>query len=482
VASISNRQVDLDDLPDSEERIAELRKQVAEIADGQAFKGSDRCGKFLKYIVDEVIAGRSEALKERVIGVEVFGRSPSYDTSEDAIVRVTATDVRKRLLRHYGRNGSASRFHIGLPVGSYVPEIICEGQSSFAWPDGQQVHPFPEAKVPSLGGLEQARGLASIAGRNPVIALPGASIAETVLSETRFKRRWLAFALLILVLNVSIWGIFWKRDLRAKARASEVQATPASVVPWSALFSSQHPTHLITSDTDIGKIQKLTRSRISVSDYISGKYISEHKGLSPAVKQVVVTMMPGDDTPSMDTQFAVNVAELAMGSSKKIDVQYARSLQFATLKTDDNFIFLGSPYSDPWVSLFNDQLDFRIIGDKDFVEIIRNSRPTPGEQTLYVPTTKGGATGESYAIIALVGNPDQYGQVLLLAGLSAAGTRAAGTLVTDLPRLSAALQKCGIPPSGPLEHFEMLLRVNTMAGHSSQFDVVACHILRDTFH
>ena len=53
----------------------------------------------------------------------MFGRSATYDTADDAIVRVTASDVRKPLLQHYGNTGAHSKFRINLPSGSYVPEF-----------------------------------------------------------------------------------------------------------------------------------------------------------------------------------------------------------------------------------------------------------------------------------------------------------------------------------------------------------------------
>ena len=86
------------------------------------------------------------------------------------------------------------------------------------------------------------------------------------------------------------------------------------------------------------------------------------------MKKFSLTLLRGDKAAAQDTQIAVNVAELARNSSKKIDVQVARSLQFSDLKTDDNFIFLGSPYSDPWFSVFNDLLDFRIYVEPDSKE------------------------------------------------------------------------------------------------------------------
>lgn len=64
--------------------------------------------------MNQSLAGRFEQLKERIIGVEVFGRSPTYDTGVDAIVRVTTSEVRKRLVQHYGRNGISSEFRLSL--------------------------------------------------------------------------------------------------------------------------------------------------------------------------------------------------------------------------------------------------------------------------------------------------------------------------------------------------------------------------------
>jgi hypothetical protein len=189
-------------------------------------------------------------------------------------------------------------------------------------------------------------------------------------------------------------------------------------------------------------------------------------------------MMQGDMAAGIDTQIAVKIAKLAWQNASRFDIEGARSLQFSSLKTDDNFIFLGSAFSDPWFSVFSDQLDFRIVPDgASEQDTIQNVHPRSNEQAFYVPTAVGGATGDSCAVVALVANPDQYGQVLLLAGLTAEGTEAAGKFVTDLPALSTELNKCGLSPNGPPKHFEMLLSVKTMAGSPSQYNVAACHIL-----
>ena len=78
-------------------RQSPLKRALDEVTKGAAFKGSHRSAQFLEYVVHQSALGHLDALKERVIGVELFGRVPSYDTGEDAVVRVTASDVRKRL-------------------------------------------------------------------------------------------------------------------------------------------------------------------------------------------------------------------------------------------------------------------------------------------------------------------------------------------------------------------------------------------------
>ena len=110
-------------IAETQEEIAFVRQHLQEILASAAFRGSHRSAQFLKHIVEQSIAGSFESLKERAIGIELFGRAPSYDTGEDAIVRVTASDVRKRLLQHYGKHGTNSEARFVLPLGSYVPEI-----------------------------------------------------------------------------------------------------------------------------------------------------------------------------------------------------------------------------------------------------------------------------------------------------------------------------------------------------------------------
>jgi hypothetical protein len=450
--------------------VASLQQHLKEVIEGDAFKGSHRSGQFLQYIIDQAIAGHFDSLKERVIGMELFGRSASYDTGDDAIVRVTASDVRKRLLQHYGRYGDTSDYRINLPSGSYIPEVTRVPRPDSGLFDGalthiETGHSRHDSAGPSLEPVPVPVGLV-----NEASALPH---GEAITPKRLGQYRWLFFGILIVVMNLTLWGIFWNRP-------SPIETQHTSSLPWSALFGSSHAIELITSDPNIAEIQGITGSPVNVSDYANHNYIPVPNMLTPEQDYFCRNILRGVNAAGVDVGIVAKVAALAQTNSKSIEVRAARSVQLTDLKSDNNFIFLGSPRSDPWLSLFSDQLDFRFEFDSNSrSEYIRNLHAREGERPQYVPTAPGWATGDSYSIIAFVKNPDQSGQVLLLAGANAEGTEAAGKFITDLPRLSSELRKCGVTPSGPLRHFEMLLHLNTMAGTPNNIDLVACHILQD---
>jgi len=77
-----------------------FRRHLDDVIVGEAFRSSRRSAQFLQYVVEKAINNETEALKERTIGAELFGRKADYDTGDDAIVRVTASEVRRRLLKH----------------------------------------------------------------------------------------------------------------------------------------------------------------------------------------------------------------------------------------------------------------------------------------------------------------------------------------------------------------------------------------------
>jgi hypothetical protein len=468
----SVREAELAKIVATEQDASTVREHVKEIVEGAAFKGSQRSAQFLRYIVDQAIAGHFECLKERVIGVELFRRSPSYDTGDDAIVRVTASDVRRRLLQHYGKYGNTSEFRIQLPLGSYIPEITRE--SSHAPKPG-----LSESVAPHNGtGENHSHGVTVAHDLLAVPPIPDTAISAVLTSDVtseinRTKLQVLAFGLILVILNVAAWALTWSRS-----RSRDAESVSVSPLPWSVFFNSPRTTEIITSDPNIAEIQGLTGAQITVSDYANHKYVPEPSTLTSQIRQFCQNILRGDKAAAVDTPIVAGIAGLAATHQRKVGVHAARDIQFSDLKSDDNFVFLGSPRSNPWSSLFGEQLDFQFIWDKKTgQETIRNVRPKANELPLYIPTAPGWATGQSFAILAMVRNPDQEGQVLLIAGANGEGTAAAGRLATDLPRLASTLEKCGIKTSVQLQQFEVLLRLNTMAGSPSHVDVETCHVL-----
>lgn len=100
-----------------------VRDELNRVLASHEFRASKRSQDFLRYVVEHTLSGRPDALKERTIGIEVFGRPTSYDPSDDATVRVKAGEVRKRLSLYYASVGHHDSIRIELPGGTYVPEF-----------------------------------------------------------------------------------------------------------------------------------------------------------------------------------------------------------------------------------------------------------------------------------------------------------------------------------------------------------------------
>lgn len=102
---------------------AAVRAELEMMLKAPYFAQSHRCKDFLSYVVLQALSGNANRLKERTIGISVFGRATDYDTGDDSIVRVTANDVRKRIDQFYRESRVAHTMQIELPKGAYVPEF-----------------------------------------------------------------------------------------------------------------------------------------------------------------------------------------------------------------------------------------------------------------------------------------------------------------------------------------------------------------------
>jgi len=100
-----------------------IREELNRVLGSREFRASKRCQDFLRYVVETSLQGHADNLKERTIGIDVFGRSATYDPSDDATVRVKAGEVRRRLGLYYAGEGTKDSVRIELPGGAYVPEF-----------------------------------------------------------------------------------------------------------------------------------------------------------------------------------------------------------------------------------------------------------------------------------------------------------------------------------------------------------------------
>jgi hypothetical protein len=172
-----------------------VQQYLAKILQSSSFQGSKRCQKFLQYAIEKTLAGQLSALKERVIGTEVFDRQPDYETSADAIVRVKANELRKRLAQYYQGPGAADALRIELPAGSYIPALTWQGEPST--PIGPVEHREASPSEQSLNVPAKRAGLLARAGRKVwlglgVVALvaAGVAVSRMVVPQEEIERFW----------------------------------------------------------------------------------------------------------------------------------------------------------------------------------------------------------------------------------------------------------------------------------------------------
>jgi adenylate cyclase len=128
---------------------SEVRAELERILRSRCFQQAGRASDFLRYVVEQTLAGEGARLKGYTIGVEVFGRPPDFDAQSDALVRVEAGRLRRRLVEYYASEGADDPVRIDLPRGSYVVDYSFQQASD----DGEPAAPMP------LGVLAEPRGM-----------------------------------------------------------------------------------------------------------------------------------------------------------------------------------------------------------------------------------------------------------------------------------------------------------------------------------
>jgi len=175
----------------------EVEAELRRILSSQTFSKAPRHRQFLEFVVCKVLSGEAEAIKEYLIGVEVFERRDDYDPGTDPIVRAEARRLRVRLADYYQNPGRHDPIHIDLPRGTYVPVFSRNGVE------------------PPLAGAASDAELAPDAARlDEVIVRPRGKV----------RRRWLAAAAVVVVAAIVVGYFVSRRPLKLTDKDSIVFA------------------------------------------------------------------------------------------------------------------------------------------------------------------------------------------------------------------------------------------------------------------
>lgn len=410
--------------------VAKIREHLDVVLASDEFSSSRRASELLQHLVGRALSGDASSLKERLLGVEIFHRRSDYDTSTDAIVRVTANDVRRRLSQFYSRHPDQP-LRISLPLGSYVPDFVTSPQRD---PDSAAVsgvhisNAVPPAEVPMGSSLPLAPVIEpSLPAPNPVPA------GSRVMPKLQYGLG------LILAVLVGWW-------FRSAVHGHDVQ-TDSSYSFYNDLLG---PIGL----NGPGKTEiALTNPHMLL--YLGLNSPGPALGASPkdipvpADMAAVLNKSANDiqaDFPYhhffVDTNNYTGIGEAkaafglartlqAMGRSAELTEE--RFLNWETARQEP-LVILGAPHESKFVQDTLSAANFTIDYDS-----IRNAHPLPGEQAEYSRSRHGDVL-EDYGLIWMTQSPSGT-RILVLAGLSSAGTAGVGEFFSDPERMKPVYQR-----------------------------------------
>lgn len=100
-----------------------VRAQLSRVLASPDFEVPERLRDFLRFVVEELLAGRGERIKAYTIATHVFGRGQDFDILNDPVVRIEASRLRRALERYYLLSGRIDPICIDIPKGAYIPNI-----------------------------------------------------------------------------------------------------------------------------------------------------------------------------------------------------------------------------------------------------------------------------------------------------------------------------------------------------------------------
>ena len=397
------------------------------------FCNSKRYPAFLRYIVENTLENRSDLLKERNLGVEVFDRPPTYDTNTDTVVRYTAGEVRKRLLLYYSEQGRDAKIHILLPSGSYVPEFARADQSGgVTSEDGVRT---------SIGsGLEMTPALETDPQQDVLTqgkeALHSAlDLAPLQERATSSRKLWIGVAVIALVVIGAALNT-WHVKSRAQHSATAVDEF------WAPLLDDQHSVVICAG------------SVVFAQDNYSG----------------VATAGGNTDYPffSMQTVSAItsiNTVLLKSGVSTRL--LSAPSTPLTDLR-EHSVVLLGA-YNNQWTMRLLESLRYHFFPNP-VERIVDSGQPQMSWQR---DESQPYSSADDYAVVARFRDPRIDGWVVVLAGIGRNGTEAAAQFVTSPHYLELLRERIGMGFEN--RNIEAVLMVNVIKGETGAPTILAVH-------
>jgi hypothetical protein len=422
---------------DREAILRELKKVLA----SPQFSSSKRYPALLQYIVEKTLEGKSDLLKERTLGVDVFERQPAYDTNTDTVVRYTAGEVRKRLLLYYHEQGQTSQIRILLPAGSYVPEFLHEHEE----PEETRDDPASSATL-AINGRFSTAPAGEMREREPIAPFTVAihtstQAAAAEISPGLVPRRerstyrrlfWLGCAAMVVL--IAITGLSWRnRAVHPRTALDDF---------WGPVLHDQR-TMLIC-----------TGSVIFAPERVSG------------------TLTAGKDIEypfvSMEGASAIShVSGLLQSSGVQTQLKSAGATPLTELR-EHSFILLGA-FNNQWTLRLVESLRFHFTSEPA-ESIVDQIQP----QVRWVrDPSRPYSSADDYALVARYRDITTDSWVVVLAGVGRNGTEAAAEFATSPHYMQLLGDQLGKDFSN--RNIEAVLKVSVIDGRTGAPSILAVH-------
>ncbi len=112
----------------SDSDLAAIRAELDALLSAPGFAGSPRRARLLRYLADRTLDGSE--ISEYGIGLDVFGKTPSFDPRIDSTIRSEISRLRAKLKEHYAVEGLKGGVSIELPPRGYAVEFKIQQQAA----------------------------------------------------------------------------------------------------------------------------------------------------------------------------------------------------------------------------------------------------------------------------------------------------------------------------------------------------------------